>query len=74
MVVMMIPTEPVHGWRWDPYCLQFPLSTKKWPFKIQESSKAGGCVHAEQEPDTQEKLGGEDNAAEKVKEAFYTTD
>lgn len=73
MVVAMILTEPASGWMWEPCCLHFPLSTKKWPFQIQESSEAGVWVLAERELGAQEKLGGEDHAAEKP-EAFYTTD
>lgn len=47
MVVVMILTEPAAGCTWDPCCLQFPMSTKKWPFQMQESSETGVGVLAE---------------------------
>lgn len=57
-----------------PLLLAIPFVYKKVAFLNPRISKAGVCVLAEQEPDAQEKLGGEGSAVEKVKEAFYTTD
>lgn len=56
-----------------PLLLVVPFIYKKVAFLNQKSSETGVCVLAEQELDAQEKLGGEDRAAEKT-EAFYTTD